>query len=208
MTAPEFDDRCMRGSAPGGGDPEMEARGKRDRFATLARRALVASLFAILTVLSAQPSGAAAPEPVKIAIFDFELNDKSAAGGIIAQDAIDTENLKQSTEQARSMFSASGRYSMVDTASAAGDVASAGGVQHCDGCDAPLAQGLGADQSMVGVVTRVSRAEYTVQIVVRDARTGAVVSNNFSGLRMGANYSWPRGVKSLLRSVLSAPPAQ
>jgi hypothetical protein len=61
-----------------------------------------------------------------------------------------------------------------------------------------LALKLGAEQAMIGVLTRVSRTEYTLQLVVRDARTGAVISDIFSGLRMGANYSWPRGVKWLM----------
>ena len=75
------------------------------------------------------------------------------------------------------MLSASGRYSIVDASSAAGEVISAGGIQHCNGCEGPLAKKLGADQSMVGVFTRVSRTEYTLQILVRDTQTGAVVSN-------------------------------
>ncbi|HKA74227.1 MAG TPA: DUF3280 domain-containing protein [Xanthobacteraceae bacterium] len=170
---------------------------------TLERIGLVASL-AALTVLAIQPCEAA--EPVKIAVFDFELNDASAGGGMIGQDAIDTEHLRESTEQARRMLSASGRYSILDTSSVAGEVDSAGGIQRCNGCDGPLARKLGADQSMVGVVTRVNRTEYTMQILVRDAESGAVVSNNFTGLRMGANYAWPRGVKWLMDNrILSAP---
>jgi hypothetical protein len=145
---------------------------------------------------------AAAAEPIKIAVFDFELKDTSAAGGIIAPDAVDAENLKQSTEMTRSLLSSSGHFSLVDIGSVAGEVASAGGIQRCDGCDAELAKKLGADQSLVGVVTRVSRAEYTVTIVVKDAASGATISSNFSGLRMGANYSWPRGVRSLVNRML------
>lgn len=160
----------------------------------------------MLTVLAIQPSEAAEPGPVKIAVFDFELNDASAGGGIIAQDAIDTENLRKSTEEARGMLSASGRYSIVDTSSVAGEVTSAGGVQHCNGCDGPLAKKLGADQSMVGVFTRVNRTEYTLQILVRDAQSGTVLSNSFTGLRMGANYSWPRGVKWLMDNKILSPP--
>ena len=164
---------------------------------------------AALTVFAIQPSKAAEPGPVTIAVFDFELNDTSAGGGIIGQDAIDTENLRKSTEEARRMLSASGRYSIVDTGSVAGEVISAGGIQHCNGCDGPLAKKLGADQSMVGVFTRVSRVEYTLQILVRDTQTGAVVSNNFTGLRMGANYAWPRGVKWLMNNrILSAQRAE
>lgn len=137
---------------------------------------------------------------MKIAVFGFELADKSAGHGIIDQDAIDTEYLKQATEEARRMLAASGRYSIVDTGGAADDVMSAGGIQHCNGCDGPLARELGADQSMVGLVTRVTRTEYTVQILVREAQTGAVLSNGFTGLRMGANQSWPRGVKWLMNN--------
>jgi hypothetical protein len=106
--------------------------------------------------------------------------------------------LKLATEKAREMLSASGRYVVADTGSAAAEVNSAGGIRYCNGCDGMLARKLGADQSMIGVFTRVNRTEYTLQILVRDAQTGAVLSNDFTGLRMGANYAWPRGVKWLM----------
>jgi hypothetical protein len=166
------------------------------------RGVLVAGLAAALAAFTFDSSVAAGTTPIKIAVFEFELKDASAAGGVIPRDAIDTENLKQSTEMTRSLLSASGHFTLVDTGSVADEVASAGGIQACDGCDVPLARKLGADQSLVGVVTRVSRAEYTVTIVVKDVANGATISSNFSGLRMGANYSWPRGVKSLVNRML------
>lgn len=163
----------------------------------------------VLAAFIVQPAQAAAQGPLKIAVFDFVLDDKSAGGGIIAQDAVDTEHLRKSTEEAQRMLSASGRYSIVDPGGVAGEVASAGGIQHCKGCDGPLAKKLGADRSMVGVFTRVNRTEYTLQILVRDVETGKVVSNDFTGLRMGANYAWPRGVKWLMnKKILSAERAQ
>jgi hypothetical protein len=166
-------------------------------------------LAAALTVFAMQPSEAAEPGLIKIAVFDFELDDRSAGRGIIDQDAVDTENLELSTEEARRMLSTSGRYSIVDASSAAAEVIAAGGIQHCNGCDVPLAKELGADQSMVGVFTRVTRVEYTLQILVRDTQAGAVVSNASTGLRMGANYSWPRGVKWLMNNrILSAQRAE
>jgi hypothetical protein len=155
-------------------------------------------LVAALTVFVVQPSKAAEPELVKIAAFDFELDDRSAGRDIIGKDAIDTENLIASTGEARRMLSASGRYSIVDTGAAAGEVTSAGGIQYCNGCEGPLAKELGADLAMIGVFTRVSRTEYTLQVLVRDAGSGTVVLNTSTGLRMGANYSWPRGVKWLM----------
>jgi hypothetical protein len=53
-------------------------------------------------------------------------------------------------------------------------------------------------------VTRVTRIVYTVQIVIRDAKTGALVSDHFTGGRLGANYAWPHGVKWLMDSQILA----
>ena len=176
----------------------LAARRRCNRAATSELRAISASLIAALTALGIEPSAAAEPGRVKIAVFDFELIDASAGSELFAQDAIDTENLRKSTEEARRLLAESGRYGIVDTSSIAGEVISAGGIQHCNGCDGALGRKLGADQSMVGVITRINRTEYSLQIVVRDTHTGAVVSNNFTGLRMGANYAWSRGVKWLM----------
>jgi len=154
--------------------------------------ALAAVLAAAVAIFATQPFAATGAEPTKIAVFEFELKDTSAGGGVIATDAVDTENLKKSTDEARRVLSESGRYSVVDTSSVAGEVTSAGGIQGCGGCDGAMAKQLGADQSMVGVVTRVSRTEFTLQIQVREAETGEVVFSDFSGLMLGANYAWPR----------------
>lgn len=166
---------------------------------------MAASLAAVWTI-AMSPSEAAEPEVVKIAVFDFALDDRSAGRGIVTADAIDSESLQKSTEEARRLLAATGRYSIVDASAAADEVTAAGGVQYCNGCEVALAAGLGADQSMVGVFTRVSRTEYTLQILVRDAQSGAVVANASTGLRMGANYSWPRGVEWLMDNrILPAP---
>jgi len=67
---------------------------------------------------------------------------------------------------------------------------------------------LGAEQSFVGVVRRISRTEYIVRFQVRDARTGAVVADGNSGLRMGAVDSWSRGAVRLVKDRLLESPAQ
>ena len=181
----------------------FDFRGDNERSYAHAAETLVRSLKAELAPHSpVTPASAESPAPIKIAVFDFELDDPSAGGGVIAQDATDTENLKKSTEEARKLLSASGRYSLADAGSAA-----AGAFKDCNGCEAAIAKKLGAAQSMAGVVRRVSRTEYTMQVVVRDTATGEVVTNAFTGLRMGANYSWPRGVKWLMDRKILAKPA-
>jgi hypothetical protein len=161
-----------------------------------------ASALAVLALLLAPLVPCAAAEPARIAVFELELNDASGGSGIIPQDATDTQYLKQATEEARRLLAASGRYSVVDT-SGAGEMPR-WGIQHCNGCEAAMAQKLGADLSMAGVVTRIYRIGYTVQIVIRDAKTGALVSNHFTDRRMGANYAWARGVKWLMDNQILA----
>lgn len=170
-----------------------------------AGRLIAGGLAAALAILAPQGLQATETEPIRIAVFDFELDDRSAGRGITAADAIDLESLAKSTAEARRLISASGRYSVVDTGSAAAALTAAGGILHCGGCESSLAAELGADQSMVGLLTRVARTEYTLQVLIRDARSGAVVSNDFSGLRTGANYSWPRGVKWLMNNRILSP---
>jgi len=169
------------------------------------RKFLASGLVAVLALSAFQPTEAAAPQVVRIAVFDFELDDKSAGGGIVAMDATDLEYLRGATEEARRLLAASDRYRVIDVDSTAGELDAVGGIRHCNGCEGVLAGKLGAEQSLAGIITRITRTEYTLQILVRDAETGAVLSNDFTGLRMGANYSWPRGVKWLMnKGVLSA----
>lgn len=159
---------------------------------------VVAGVIAVecLTV-SARSETQDAPQ-TSIAVFDFELDDRSAGGGIIAQDDNDAKYLKEATAQAQSLLAASGRYSLVDATSLKSEIAAAQGVLNCRGCEVALARKLGAREAAIGVITRVNRTEYTLFVRVTDVDSGKVLSSDFTGLRMGANYSWPRGVKSLV----------
>jgi hypothetical protein len=137
--------------------------------------------------------------PIKIAVFDFELEDFSAAGTTVAGPN-DTKYLAQATEEAKRMLAESGRYNIVDTAGADLAAAQGHGLRNCRGCDAAIAAKLGADQDMIGVITKISMTEYTVTVQVSDARKGAVIETFTTGLRIGAGYSWVRGVTWLMKN--------
>jgi len=135
---------------------------------------------------------------IKLAIFDFEYEDFSAAASAGGATAAELVQLDNTTGMVRQIFAKSGRYSVIDTATADAPAVKTRTLRDCNGCDAPLALGLGADQSLVGVVKRISRTEYTVRFQIRDAKTGAVLTDEDSGLRMGADYSWSRGARRLV----------
>lgn len=142
----------------------------------------------------------ATPAPIALAVFDFELEDTTAAS-TGASATSDASYLAEVTGSVRDALGQSGRYRLVDVGSASGEAAK-GALRDCDGCEAAIAQKLGADQSLIGVVRRVSRTEYTLGFQVRDARTGAVLARGDSGLRMGADYSWKRGAARLVSEKL------
>lgn len=143
-----------------------------------------------------------AEAPTKLAVFPFELEDSSAAAGYVAPDEIDREQLRLSTEEARRLIAESGRYQLIDVGAVTNEAAKAGKLRDCDGCEAKLAAGLNADQSMIGIVTRVSRTEYAVTYKIRDARSGAFVAVEQTDLRMGANVAWSRGARWLIENRL------
>ena len=77
-----------------------------------------------------------------MAVFPFELEDFSAAAGYIPPDDIDREQLRLSTEEARRLIAASGRYQLVDVGTANDQAAKAGKLWDCEGCEARIAAGL------------------------------------------------------------------
>ena len=142
--------------------------------------------------------------PAKLAVFDFELQDSSGGAGIIAESAEDAEQLKRATLAARKLIATSDRYRLIDVDGADDAPVKAHDLRECDGCDAPIARRLGADFSLVGIVTRITRTDYAVTYRLRDARTGELVGVEQTDLRIGANYSWDRGAAWLIQKKLLA----
>lgn len=162
------------------------------------RRLFAAGAIALFAAL---PAGAD-PTPVKLALFDFELKDFSGGAGIAGDPAADLRHLDDVTGMARQLIAASGRYALVDVAGAEGEGVKDRSLRECHGCEAAIAEKLGADQSFLGIVTRITRTDYVVSFQIRDARTGAILLTRTSDLRIGADYSWDRGARALIRDHL------
>ncbi|XUM22442.1 DUF2380 domain-containing protein [Bradyrhizobium oligotrophicum S58] len=137
----------------------------------------------------------APPEPIRLALLPFELDDTSAGAALGATES-DQKGLQEATDAVRELLTQSGRYRLVD---AAGEIKP---VRECDDCEARVARALGAQQSLLGIVRRIGRTEYIIGFRVRQADSGALVVAGDSGLRLGANYSWSRGAVRLVRERL------
>src|SRR5438552_18880320 len=101
--------------------------------------ALILAPAIVLAALAvAGAAGTAGPPPIKMAVFPFELEDFSAGAAYVPPDDIDREQLRLSTEEARRLIAASGRYQLVAVSAANDEAAKAGKLRDCDGCDARI----------------------------------------------------------------------
>jgi hypothetical protein len=136
--------------------------------------------------------------PIDIAIFDFELNDASPASALLDKSTSSVASLDRATIAARREFAQSGRYRVIDGSLSAETAAQEKTLRNCEGCEAEIASQLGAQQSLIGVITRATQTDYYVQIQIRDACSGKVLDAqdaNFAGGEEG----WASGVRTLIR---------
>jgi hypothetical protein len=156
-------------------------------------------LFMTVAVQSALPGHAATSQPVKIAVFNFELEDVSAAGASAkSETASDSNRMQAVTDAARRTLVQSGRYTLIDINGVDAQAAKDKSLRDCNGCEVGIALKLGAERSCIGVVTRVAQTEYYVSLRITDTATGKVV-NQESAFFTGADDAWPSGVAMLIK---------
>jgi hypothetical protein len=161
------------------------------------RPAFFRGLVAVLIVGSGAVTvrGQGAPEtPIAIAVFDFELDDVTPASSLLQQTTSTTAALQKVTDAAKRALSRSGRYRVITPTSASPQPAR---LRDCDGCEAPIAVKLGAQQSMIGVVRRATQTDYYVGISIRDASTGKLINEQAANFA-GGEEGWASGVRILL----------
>jgi Protein of unknown function (DUF2380) len=162
-------------------------------------------IFLVNTTL-AFPAPGAISMPLKIAVFELELEDVSAAGvASKVESAADLSRMQTVTSEARRVLKESGRYSLVDTAGVSATAVKERMLRSCGGCDSGIALTLGADLSLIGVVTRVAQTEYYVSLQITDTKSGKVV-NQQNAFFTGADDAWASGVRLLLKHGILAEP--
>ena len=143
----------------------------------------------------------------KVAVFDFELVDTSLEGATYGPRADQQARLAQITDQLRDRLAKSGRVTVVNITPVAAQ-ARAADLRNCGGCDAQFASQVGADFAVIGWVQKVSNLILNMNIVVRDAKTGRVISVKSVDMRGNTDETWSRAMDWLIRYDLLAPPGQ
>jgi hypothetical protein len=143
-------------------------------------------------------------EPLKVAAFDFELLDTSLQGAVNGAQPDEQRRLSNVTDQLRKTLGQTGNYVILDIGPV-NAAAHASNLQACGGCDVQFAQRLGADVAITGVVQKVSALILNMNIFLRDAHTGRVITAMSADFRGNTDESWSRAMSYLLRNRLLAP---
>jgi len=159
------------------------------------------SLGLAIALFSSSPVAA---EPLRAAIFDFELLDTSLQGEIKGPQADEQRRLKDVTDQLRKGLAEAGKFVIVDI-SPVNAAAHASNLQSCGGCDVDYARQLGADLAITGVVQKVSALILNMNIYLRDTQTGQLIAGMSADFRSNTDESWSRTMSYLLRNRLLAP---
>ncbi len=162
--------------------------------------------FALLGCLACALGASAAGAPIKLAVFDFELVDDTPAEVYLGKSTSNAATLDKVDSAARAELAQSGRYRVIDASHADAKAVHDKTLRNCGGCEAAIARGLGADQSLFGIVQRVTQTDYYVTIAIRDARTGKLLNQqeaNFAGSEEG----WPTGVRMLIKHQILLTPS-
>lgn len=149
-------------------------------------------------------SSPAPAEPLKAAVFDFELLDTSLQGEMMGPQADEQRRLRDVTEQLRKGLADAGKFVVLDIAPV-NAAAHASNLQACGGCDVQYAHELGADLAITGVVQKVSALILNMNIYLRDAHTGQLIKAMSADFRSNTDESWSRAMSYLLRNRLLAP---
>lgn len=161
-----------------------------------------AAFIALATALWCDPSAQAADRTV--AVFDFELVDTSLQGATFGPGKEEQERLAWVGEELRRRLMQTGRFEVVDIAPLAAR-ARAANLRNCGGCDADLAHDLGAKLAITGWVQKVSNLILNMNIAVRDADTGKLVTGMSVDMRGNTQESWSRALNYLLVNRLLGP---
>lgn len=139
----------------------------------------------------------------RIVVFDAELVDTSLEGEILGSNPKETTRLALITDQLRNGLQSSGTFEVLDTTSAAQALTKLRDtvryLHNCNNCELDIAKSLGAKQSVIVWVHKVSNLILNLNVVIKEVDTGRVVRTAFVDIRGNTDRSWQRGINYILK---------
>jgi hypothetical protein len=140
----------------------------------------------------------AAAEAPAIAVFPFEFVDTSGE----AQNPDRAARLKLATDALSESLAKTGRYAVLDLNEFNAQIEALPPRYRCGDCFLPVAREAKADYALISVVHKVSTLISTMNIVVFDASTGALLANVSGQIRGDTDEAYRHGVRFLVKDRL------
>ncbi|AWI60934.1 DUF3280 domain-containing protein [Sinorhizobium fredii] len=163
------------------------------------QRILIALVLALLPALALAAPDKPLMPGAKLAFLGLTFIDLSTEGaynGVRADEAARIELLKSAT---RDRFVEEG-FVILSNDPVATELAATVNPADCYGCDVRMAARLGADYVLVGEVRKVSNLVLSINLVLRDARSGERLRGLAVDIRSNTDDSWLRGMRYILKN--------
>ncbi len=152
-------------------------------------------------LLAALPAAAEPIDPGSVAFFGLHFMDTSTEGAINGVRPDETERLAKTAEYVEEGLASRG-FAPVDIAPALERLARVKNPARCNGCETALARDLGARYAATGEVQKTSNLILTLNFVLKDAESGAIVRGGSVEIRGNDDTTWQRGYRYLLRNTI------
>jgi len=165
---------------------------------------IIAMLVSGVAVLGS-PAAAQGLEPgAEVAFFGIHLIDTSTEGALNGLRPDEQARITLVTDYVAAQFTERG-FTLVDLAPVQEEIDRTVNPAKCNNCEIRMASRLEADYAMTGEVQKVSNLILTLNLVVRDAQTGAKVRGRSVDIRGNTDDNWLRGFRYLIRNAIFPP---
>ncbi len=163
-------------------------------------RYLVLPMVVLAILAPAKASHAAPLEPESpVAFFGLTFIDTSTEGAYFGAREDEADRLALLEAYVGEAFEERG-FILLDLAPVAAILDRTVNPADCNGCEVRMAQELGARYAVVGEVQKVSNLILSMNLVVRDSESGAMVRGLSVDIRGNNDKSWLRGMRYILRN--------
>lgn len=137
----------------------------------------------------------------KAAVFPFDLRDVEQEGELIPQyKPDDLRRLVLVADELKALLAKDARYGVVDLSAQAAEIEKVSPFSKCDACETPIAAAAGADLAVTGYVDKVSDALISLQLFVRDVKSGEMKKTMSAEIRGNTDENWLHGLRWLWRN--------
>jgi len=134
-----------------------------------------------------------------VAFLGLTFIDTSTEGAYNGSREDESARLQLVEAEIRERFAAEG-FTLLDLAPIAEELDNTVNPANCYGCELRMAAKLDADYVLVGVVQKVSNLIISMNMVMRDVKTEAVVRGQSVDVRSNTDDSWLRGMRYIMKN--------